>query len=183
MRIVVAKGRRETGKSRVLTDTREKREIEEEHAQRVANRKKRTRNITKKIIPESSSSCEEDNLEFGKSSSDDADWPPQDHTHEDDKENEPIIKGDFWLTKLEGKKKIHYYIAEIIDVSNKEATIKYLKKMDGSTNKFLYENEKTYIISDKDVIIKLPFPISVGGSARKASQLAFSVDFNNYNVE
>ncbi|KAG5887351.1 hypothetical protein JTB14_018366 [Gonioctena quinquepunctata] len=110
--------------------------------QRVANRKKRTRNITKKIIPESSSSSEEDNLEFGSSSSDDADWPPQDHTHEDDKENEPIIRGDFWMTKLEGKKKIHYYIAEIIDVSNEEA-IKYLKKMDGSTNKFLYENEKT----------------------------------------
>ncbi|KAG5896499.1 hypothetical protein JTB14_020473 [Gonioctena quinquepunctata] len=183
MKIGVAKGRRKAGKSRVLTDTPEKREIEEEHAQRVANREKSTRNITKKIIPESSSSSEGDNLEFGSSSSDDADWPPQDHTHEDDKENEPIIKGDFRLTKLEGKKKIHYYIAEMIDVSNEEAIIKYLRNMDGSTNKFLYENEKTYIISDKDVIIKLPAPISVGGSARKASQLAFSVDFNNYNVE
>ncbi|KAG5866572.1 hypothetical protein JTB14_004133 [Gonioctena quinquepunctata] len=95
MRIGVAKGRRKTGKSRVLTETPGKREIEEEHAQRVANRKKRTRNITKKIIPEGSSSFEEDNLEVGSSSSDDADWPPQDHTHEDDKENEPIIKCDF----------------------------------------------------------------------------------------
>ncbi|KAG5876250.1 hypothetical protein JTB14_015937 [Gonioctena quinquepunctata] len=87
MIIGVAEGRRKTGKSRVLTDTPEKREIEEEHAQRVANRKERTRNITKKIITESSSSSEEDNLKFGSSSSDDADWPPHHHTNKDFKKN------------------------------------------------------------------------------------------------
>ncbi|KAG5865622.1 hypothetical protein JTB14_010372 [Gonioctena quinquepunctata] len=122
MRIGVAKGRCKTGKSRVLTLPKNEKLRKSAH-RGWPNRKKRTRNITKKIIPESSSSSEEDNLEFGSSSSDDADWPPQDHTHEDDKENELIIKGDFWLTKLEGKKKIHYYIAEIIEVSNEEPTI------------------------------------------------------------
>lgn len=116
------------------------------------------------------------------SSSEEVDWKYDDRPDTRKEENQEIVKGDFWLTKLSSKKKIHYYVAEIVDIHD-EYTIKYLKKIEGTKNKFLYENDKTYDINLNDIIMKLPKPSSVGGSERQALQLAFSVSFHPYVVE
>lgn len=178
------RGRRKQGKSRVLTETPEKEEIEAEHTKRQKKHRGKIQKITRKIVKESSSSSLEEVGEMEGNSSEDIDWPPVDS----DKENElfdfeNVYEGDFWLTKLEGKKKIHYFVAEVVAIDGEEYTIKYLKKVDSARNKFVYENEKTYIVTETDFIMKLPKPTSVGGSERQASQLVFHINFEPYTVE
>lgn len=87
------------------------------------------------------------------------------------------------MTKLEGKKSLYYYIAEVVEIVKQEYKIRYLKKIARSSDKFLYESDKTFVISDEDFIVKLPAPTTVGGSARRELQLAFAVDLSSYKLE
>ncbi|GFQ95062.1 hypothetical protein TNCT_203141 [Trichonephila clavata] len=59
-----------------------------------------------------------------------------------------IEKGDFCLTRIQGKKTEHFYVAEIIDVKEEHYSVKFLKNI-ARSNKFLYDREETY---DTDII-------------------------------
>lgn len=179
-RVTTSRGRK-CGKSRVLTETPEKLELEKEYEARQA-KKAKVQKVTKKIIPESSSSEEEeDEMNLNDDSSDDVDWPTR--VEEREVSHDVISPGEFWLTKLEGKKLTYYYIAEVVEIVDKDFKIKYLKKINQSTNKFLHESEKIFSITNEDFVMKLPAPTSVGGSARREMQLAFSVDLSSYKVK
>lgn len=186
-RLVSGRGRRKPGRSRVLTETPEKQEIEKEHEKRLVRKRERVQNVTRKIVEESSTSSSDEEIGGLKGSdSNELDWPPIVDTDEENdahNANEKIVKGDFWLTKLDGKKKTHYYLAEVVDSEKEEFTVKYLKKVKGAGNKFVYENQKTYEVLERDFIVKLPKPTSVGGSARQALQLTFSINFDTYHIE
>ena len=83
-----------------------------------------------------------------------------------------IDKGDFVLVKIAGKKTFCCYIAEVIDVKNKE--IKYLRRLKNS-NRFINDATQTYAYNLDDIVCKLPIPHSVGGTARCSSILQFDV--------
>lgn len=167
------RGGRKPGRCRILTDTPEKKEIEEQHAIKMAKRKRKI--IKKPVyqIEEISSEELSDIAEFS-DFTDDASFTVADIY-------DTIEKGDFCLTRLQGKKTEHFYVAEIIDIKGEQYNVKYLKKI-AHTNKFLYEKD-VYEIENKNIVFKLPKPKSVGGSERQCMQLTFGISFSNYNVE
>ena len=69
-----------------------------------------------------------------------------------------IDKGDFVLVKIAGKKTFCCYIAEVIDVKNRE--IKYLRRLKNS-NKFINDATQTYAYNLDDIVCKLPIPHSL----------------------
>lgn len=80
---------RKTGTSRILTDTPEKQELEEELAKKML-RKKRAQKVIKKVIPESSS---EEEIEMNSNSChilEDVNWPLQPEIEEQEEGHEEI---------------------------------------------------------------------------------------------
>ncbi|KAG5898779.1 hypothetical protein JTB14_010989 [Gonioctena quinquepunctata] len=98
-------------------------------------------------------------------------------------EERALKHGDYVLTKICGKKSIHFYVAEIINiVTNDEFQVKYLKRF-GSTTKFVRENEEIFTIDKESIVLSLPQPIRGGLSERQKNMLTFGIDFASYNVE
>lgn len=167
------RGGRKPGRCRILTDTPEKKEIEEQHANRMAKRK---RKIMKKSFQIEATSSEElsDTVDSSDSTDDASSTVPD--------ISDAIEKGDFCLTRLQGKKTEHFYVAEIIDVKEERYSVKYLKKI-AHSNKFLYDKDVVYEIESNNIVFKLPKPKSVGASERQCMQLTFGISFSHYNVE
>lgn len=97
-----------------------------------------------------------------------------------------IKVGDFVLVKISGKKKHHFYVAEILKANNPYSNfeVKYLKRCSHLTgNKFSYTDEKAYEISYDDIVKKLPEPIPAGATARQGKCLIFPVNFESYHIE
>lgn len=97
------------------------------------SKKTEIQKVTRKIVEESSTSSseEDEEMEMMDDSDDDVDWcPVNNNNEENDVEftTDKISTGDFWLTKLNSKKKTHYYVAEVIGIENEDVIIKYLKK-------------------------------------------------------
>jgi uncharacterized protein YwgA len=86
---------------------------------------------------------------------------------------EGILQGEFWLTQLQGKKAVHHYIAEVIQVTDtdSEVAVKYLKRLI-LTDKFIKNSEEVYTLTKEDFISKLP-PLETGRSERARQQLKF----------
>ncbi|KAK9759018.1 hypothetical protein QE152_g185 [Popillia japonica] len=89
-----------------------------------------------------------------------------------------IKKGDHVLMKVEGKKTVSYFVAEVMDIEQNQ--IKYLRRI--ASNKFIHDFTETYDFNLEDVICKLPTPHSAGGTARQSSILQFDVSFDGKSV-
>lgn len=186
---------RPRGKSRILTDTPEKKEIME-MKNKSSNTKKVTRQLVRKpkqkknnVKRKESESEDEGEESYELTSSQDESWDDiiaREIEQLAEKKLEPIgdrdtiDKGAFVLVKVAGKKTFCFYIAEVIDIENKE--IKYLRRIEKS-NKFINDATQTYAFNLDDVVCKLPTPHSVGGTARHSSILQFDVGFSGYNVQ
>lgn len=181
------KGGRKKGKSRILTETPEKNEIETEYLKRQAKKAKtKVQKVTKKVFEDSS---DDENAEIPlQDSSSDGDYfeklveeENMEIQQERDIENSTILEGDFVLVELKGKKSVRHYIVEIKKISGKRYLEGvYLKKIMNS-NKFVKSGE-LYEIDESDILKKLPKPSVVGGSERRMEQFSFSVDFMCYNM-
>lgn len=105
---------------------------------------------------------------------------------EEQLDKDTIDEGDFLLVRLRGKKSVEHYVAKVI-TKDIEFYVIYLKKMLGGhkfSSKFLLDDSlKIYMVEQEDVVLKLPPPITAGGSARQKSHLKFSVDLSSYNVK
>ena len=171
---------RKRGKTRILTDTPEKRELEKSKKKKYQPLIKRKISGKKNIA----SSSDEDNFDiaFEDSSNDDAILDEVTEYKQNDEDLEDISEGSFVLTKLAGKKSVSYFVAEVIkDLGGGELEIKYYKRC-GDTNKFILEKDDIYI-TDKDTIERLlPAPVTTAQSERQAYQISFQVDFSAYNV-
>ncbi|KAG5891837.1 hypothetical protein JTB14_030143 [Gonioctena quinquepunctata] len=151
-----ASNRKKT-KSRVLTDTPEKTKSNEfsmKGKEKKAEKSKQVvRNITtrKKEVP----------VEVESSEDEETYSPDSDGSEISNEICEPeeqafvctsLKHGDYVLTKICGKKFIHFYVAEIINiVTNDEFQVKYLKRF-GSTTKFVRENEEIFTIDEGEHI-------------------------------
>lgn len=174
-----AKGRK-PGRTRILTDSVEKNEIEEDKLKRDAAKIKKAQ---RKIV-ESSDEEENDQIMTFIDSSDDEDFL---NTLLEEKENEekeqelvgPVTVGSYVLVSIRGKKSVRNFVAEIIKTTGEEHEVKYFKKIFG--NKFI-ECDEISVINDFDIIKILPAPSPVGLSKRQSSQFTFAVDFSQYSV-
>jgi len=160
-----------------LTDAPEKEEIKNKKKQKVIKHK-----IPRKMIIESS--CDEDFvIPFADSSEDDAIMDEViKYKRYKDIEGRPITEGSFVLTTLAGKKKISYFVAQVVNnLGGDELEIKYYKRC-GDTSKFILEKEDLYVIDIDDIEKKLPAPITAGQSERQVCQISFAIDFNEYHL-
>ncbi|GFQ81809.1 hypothetical protein TNCT_205601 [Trichonephila clavata] len=106
------RGGRKQGRCRILTDTPEKEEIEKQHAIEIAKKRKLVKKSECEI--EETSSEELSNIE---------DFDPTDDVRN------TIEKGDFCLTRIQGEKTEHFYVAEIIDVKEEHHSVTFLKNI------------------------------------------------------
>lgn len=193
---------RQPGKTRILTDTPEKREVEEQKKKKQGSRpiirkqlysgtKSNKRNPRKKkqvSITDTSSSEDEQQMTL---SDEDDDMTMQGLTSdmmieemdialENDIECGDIKEEDFVLVKLAGKKKILHYVAKVVKKIDFVYEILYLVKT--GTNTFILRNETVYEIEEEEIICKLPPPIATGSSARQKNSLKFPVNFNAFDM-
>lgn len=98
--------------------------------------------------------------------------------------SQDIATKKFCLTKIKGKKIIHHYVAEIIEIDGNELKVKFLKRYK-NTFEFIRAKDVIYDIERKDIVLMLPDPESSGCSKRQKTLINFGVDFSSlkFNVE
>lgn len=194
---------RQPGKTRILTDTPEKKLIEEqkrikEKRKSVVNKKlfpgnkKNIKNPTKKLKCQTKydTSSEDENISFP-SSDEDCDASMQqliqgvldeemEIAFEATIECGEIKPNDYILVKISGKKRILYYVAKVLKKTDIVYEIQYLVKTGAKT--FILRDETPYEIDEEDVICKLPSPLTSGTSERLKQVMKFPVDFNAYEM-
>lgn len=187
-RTTSSKGRKK-GKCRILTDTPEKMEIEVNQKD-ITKIPKAKKEIIKRKVLQSSSSSDDDSEDIVVYD-DDSDLDAEDEFEMDSVKEfqvKPIeVKlsdlglGDFCLTKLMGKKKIHFYVAEITALSP-YLMVRYLRRILNS-NKFSGSRDQEFNIDIQDVLLRLAPPRQAGLSERQKGIYIFDLDFKIYNVE
>lgn len=186
----VRRGGPKPGRCRVLTDTPEKEEIENEEAAKKMKIRSKDRNKIKHNLfeKEKSSDSEEDGeLSLSSDSLEDVEFGATESVNieeEKDLEIENVQEGGYALVRVAGKKKEHFYVVEILKLYGDVLEVRYLKKAKSfSENKFVYSSEQTYELSMNDIIKLLPAPVPVGSTSRQTNFMLFTVDFTHYNVE
>ncbi|KAK9736952.1 hypothetical protein QE152_g11148 [Popillia japonica] len=106
--------------------------------------------------------------------------------------NEPteITVGTFILVKFPTKKQIKFCAGRIkfcagrvtqADFVNKEYFTTFLRKR--GANKFSFPDvPDESVVTDEDVVMILPSPVSAGGTARVQRHFQFSVDLSRFNL-
>lgn len=172
---------RQKGRTRILTWTPEKQQIEEMLTKRNKNKKTSVQKVTKKILQESSDEDGDNDIDMELKDSSSDDESVQD-SEDEELEYEDILKGDFLLIKILGKKRVKHYVAEVLNCYSKsEFQVLYYKKY-GDGKKFSKSEKEIYDISVEDIIRKLPAPKCEGGSERQILLISFKLDFASYNL-
>lgn len=184
------------GKSRVLTDTPEKMEIQKMKAEKL---EKKTRQKRKKVklnfkklfrSKEDSSSdfSEEDLTALCNDSSDELeDLADEAQILAKDFEQclniQELKLDDFVLVEFKGPKSVKYFVAKIIERQDKEIfVVKYLKKCLDSPRFRIEKDTELFEVNVEDIKLKLPTPTVYGGTQRLSKQLKFPVSFVGYNL-
>lgn len=174
---------RPKGRSCILTDTPEKNRIEElKMAQSKKIKKVEFLGKKKKLLQSSSSESEtEMNITSGESEYSSEDF--------DDENNQPetpslenINKGMFMIVQLRGKKSIKKFVAEVVDITNENFGVKYLKRVTG-TEKFYRAEDTIYDVAKEDVVLLLPTPLDIVGSTRQSQYITFSLNLSCHKIE
>jgi len=188
---VPQKGRKK-GRTRILTDTPEKNEVELNKKPKTLTKPKiklgKKKSIRKKLkfvaIDESSEEdCENNKIINGDDDDDDDIINEIEEMEKDQREEDYLLRtkikqGDFILVKVRGKKRCLHYVAEVVDIVGRKYIINYFHKT--SSNKFIDGNEDLDEITDSEIVRKLPLPTHNGASERQISQISFSIDFSSY---
>ncbi|KAG5864957.1 hypothetical protein JTB14_018719 [Gonioctena quinquepunctata] len=110
-----------------------------------------------------------------------------DHSADDDELNEllddeKILRDDYILVKFATKKRSLHYVGKVIDVmKNGEFEVTFKKKC---IKGFVYPGvEDISYIERKDIVSKLPKPMTTPGTSRMATFLQFNVNFVGYDVK
>lgn len=178
---------RKRGSTRVLTDTGEKRILEEAH-----NEKLRKMNITKKsnktvrkiLYETSSSESEDENMKFIDTDDDISENfnTDEDCTSDFSIEGTSVLEeNDFVLVDCSTKKNKLCYIGHIqLKLDNQELQIKFLRRF-GNSNRFYYPlKEDISDVERQRVKKKLKPPNRNCGTKRSQEIIYFSISFENY---
>lgn len=182
--------RRKLGACRILTDTPEKDELERLYHQKMAKgtswkKQFAVKAVKRKVLQEESSSDTNESEYSSESTSDDISVADFCRTQQKSPKttDQEVAINKFCLTKLTGKKKIHFYVAEVVKiVDDDNIKVKYLKRLK-ATYKFIRQKDDVYDIMKSDVVMMLPDPDPSGLSERQKNIFHFNVDFLRYNVE
>lgn len=193
---------RKPGRCRILTDTPEKTEIQNEEQRRQA-KKAHQGNKRRYLFPSQNKTCQKSRPKPDSTTEDedeDAELSQSSDSLEDvefglEEEEEctgdisitdisDVKVGDFVVARVMGKKREHFYVVEVCEKQDLILEVKYLKRANRlSGNKFIYCSDTIYDLPESDVVWKLPAPIHVRATARQARFLVFSVNFDSYDVE
>ncbi|XP_015910948.1 uncharacterized protein [Parasteatoda tepidariorum] len=171
------RGGRKRIKSRILTDTPVKTEIEERHNSK--NIKLTTRNIKKSAKKQEkkrkialSSDSENESQNFHVSSNEDGD---------DFKDSTTSIEvGDFVLAKFTTKSSFVHYIGCVTKENGDDLTLNFLRRSDPCSFSFIYPQIEDVATVSQGDIIKLPHPNISGGTERVALKIKFDCDISKY---
>lgn len=98
-------------------------------------------------------------------------------------DDDKINIGDFLLIKFPTKKRIRYYIGQVLNVEEADTyEIKFLRKK-GSFGFVFPQVDDISTIMRFDVVAKLPKPAEVGKTSRLHSCLKFNLQFDGYQIE
>ena len=94
--------------------------------------------------------------------------------------------GDYVVVLVSGKSRTLKYIARVDEFDGKDYKDIFLQKVNrkiisGDNNTaptFIINEEDGASFSPQDIVLKLPAPLVIGGSARKSNQLRFDYDFS-----
>jgi hypothetical protein len=183
-------GGRKAGKTRILTDTPEKEEIENRKSKRIKTTITKPRVQRRLIVEVEISESDAEETVLSDSSSEDMETflsnlkaTEEDEILEEQFVSSDVSVDDFVLVQLPGKKDIFYYVAKVVKVLSDEFEVVYYKRFK-DTYKFVIDTTPTvYIIPSKEIVRKLPPPFTNGVSLRQKSQLSFGVDFTLYNIK
>ena len=174
---------RKKGKSRILTETPEKRALEAETELRLAKKKKKSLKKSKVslIADKTRDSISDIDIQLNDESDDESLHCGSISEFETDEE---LSCGNFVLVRfMVGKKQNSavYYVGEIEEISGRVAKINYLRK---SGRKFIFPECRDCAETDfQDIIMKLPAPVSVGGTGRTAKALVFGCDLAQFPIQ
>ena len=185
---------RKKGRTRILTSTPEKAAAEKLALERLAKKSttqssKAVRNLNKKRKkPVDWDSSEELNLPHEETddelilSSDSDDL----EVHEINWETEKVKINfdDFVLVKFCTKKSILYYVGKVQSSEfNDEVEVQFLRKKQGCWKFYFPDKRDVSIVEISDIVMKLPAPVSSGGTERIKSLFAFHINLSHYNVQ
>ncbi|KAI3361678.1 hypothetical protein L3Q82_001944 [Scortum barcoo] len=196
--------RRKKVKSKIVTDTPEKMELEEaqkekeykmaekekkknERQKKRGNKKrgalkefKPTKPKTKVVV---SSSSEESDISIPLNNT--TDYDSSDVQNDDDDGNKDLSAGDFVIVNFAGKNKSYNYVGLVEKVDGADISAKFLRRskrsLDGKPIFSFKENDEG-VISREDVRKKLPTPQKLGGTARREQKFIFPCSIDKWDV-
>lgn len=200
---------RKKGKSRILTDTPEKNEIEAAYLQRVARTraktptlkrkkvtnekkyKKSSKRMTKKtnLFEESDETDSEMHLDSEDETS--TNFVDTENTDNEDVEindaeiSTPVKVGDFVLVQFPTVRKQNNlnFVGKIEKIDGSGLTVNFFKKKGLVAPKFYYpEKQDKSFVSVTDVLTKLPQPDVAPGTSRTMSMFTFKFDFSTFKL-
>jgi hypothetical protein len=176
-------------KAAILTDTPEKRRLEEEQKGHPKNAKKKkgkakaVKPDRRRAVPDSSDSEEDDTVVPLDTDSESG----EDESQPDDITEEQLINvNDFVLVryKMERRREQFYAaIVEAVDEENGSIHCNFLRKKSSDGWSFVYPTvaDKDTVKKD-DIVLKLGKPRSTMSSARALETISFEVDISKYNI-
>lgn len=186
------------GKSRVLTDTPEKTEIEKMKSEKLKEkkttlkRKKVKLNFNKLFRSKQDSSSDFIEEDLTALCNDNSDNELEDLVDEaqilaKDLEQclniEELKLDDFVLVEFKGLKCVKYFVAKIIEKQDKEVfVVEYLNKCLDSPRFRIEKDTEIFEVNVEDIKLRLPTPTVYGGTQRLLKQLKFPVSFAGYNL-
>lgn len=188
---------RRPAKTRILTDTPTKQEIEAEHANRLEKKllqvqkkisfkseNRKTKKEPVKKLKRRSITYEEitsdDNVSISSCTS-----SSNNDTLKNEIEDESangISKYDYVIVRFNTKKTTRHYVGQIIDIPNRTIDQFYVNFMRQKKpgNRFVFPNVPDEGYADTSSVKKLPYPKLSGGTARMDRMLTFSINLNKY---
>jgi len=201
--------RRKKGKTRILTDTPEKDQLQKEQAERASRKlsgastdkpKVARRLAGKKLHPDvtmrngkvadidlNESDADERQLVDDSDDSDILDEERRDEIELQQFESENIEIGDYVLVQFLGQKAKAYYAGQVhgIDPADDAVQTKFMRRSDlhkGAVISFSFqENEEITTHKKSDIVMKLPKPAFAGGTKRCAGKHIFPCDLTDYD--
>lgn len=177
---------RKPGRTRILTDTPEKNEIELKkkkvrklELEAPALLKKKNHLVYKSNTHIQDSSSSDDEEPVLNDSSDDEIFEPEAPETDFDFSAENIESGDFLLIKFATKTAIVHYVGRVENEINSEYEISFLRKRGRG---YVFPNVLDISnVSKEDVVLKLPLPCKSGGSDRLFSIYSFEIDLSSFS--
>ncbi|MGH0123239.1 UNVERIFIED_CONTAM: hypothetical protein FKN15_011704 [Acipenser sinensis] len=171
-----AKQKQKVVKTRILTDTPEKLELEKTHRER--EEEKATQSTKKQCVKGSKKqSSKQTTVEEGSSDESDMSVVLDDITDDEslqessDEDDLTLKGGDFVVVNFAGKSRNYHYIGLLEKVDGNDLEVEFLRRgritpgLGQTTFKFRPMDEGSF--PRRDVIKKLPRPLTVGGTARR----------------